>query len=779
MTSVRRLEREFGLLHVIMLGTAGTISASVFVLTGHVAGRMGPASVVLLVTLGLLNTSIALNYAELGTTYPVTGGALTYVREAYGAGLLSFLVGSLDCLSGAFYAALSAIGFAYSVQVLLPFLPIVPTALVVIGLFTLLNVLGTNYVGRAQLLLGGLLLTLLAVYVIGGLASPTGFTWETFMPDGELFIHDGFGANLMALFGAFSLVFNSFVGFEIIADDAEEVQNPNRNLPMAILISLGLVTFIYTIVVLVTLGTVPWFELAGSEKALSMAAEVSLPHWGTPLVAAAGIIATLTSCNTAILASTHEALTLGRNGLWPEFMSRLGRLRAPYAAASTVGAIAGLMTIVGVVEFLSYISSTGYLFVVFWASLAMVRLHKLFPDIERPFEAPLFPLTAYMAAGVSSLATAFASPTALAFLGGLVLLLMGFWYLRPVVNDMMARRAEAAGVARDRLLVAVANPRTAEGLVHLAGNLSEQRVGSPIEILAVAPVDHEDPPTVVDRLSNRYAHRQDVLLRRVSNTLGGGNVPFFTQVRMASGVAEGIMEEIEQRGDVRLLLMGWPGRLSEREIEAHPVTGLLEAAPVDMAVFINRGIVARPLRVLVPFGGGIHSRLALRLAMQLVEPQEGEVVALRCFLEAEAETGEAMVLDEEEVVDIAFEQAPVEDEEMHDEMMLAYESIEAELGEVPENMGVKVIHEPDVKEGILQELTEQEYDLVVMGAAVAHTLESDLFGSLTDAIAETLPLSVLLVRRHEPGPVNWMRRQVKEVVETAAEENAEDEAEEE
>jgi nucleotide-binding universal stress UspA family protein len=149
------------------------------------------------------------------------------------------------------------------------------------------------------------------------------------------------------------------------------------------------------------------------------------------------------------------------------------------------------------------------------------------------------------------------------------------------------------------------------------------------------------------------------------------------------------------------------------------------------------------------------------------------VVALRCFLESEEKSNEAVVLDEEEVVDVALEEAPVEDEEMHDEMMLAYESIEAELGEIPESLRVKVICESDIKAGILQELTEQEYDLVVMGAAVAHTLESDLFGSLTDAIAETLPLSVLLVRRHEPGPVNWMRRQVKEVVETATENGSE------
>jgi amino acid transporter len=85
------------LLQVVMLGTVGTIEAEIFVLTGYAAGLVGPATVLALIIGSLLSYSIALNYCELATAYPVTGGALTYVREAYGTNLLSFLVGCLDC----------------------------------------------------------------------------------------------------------------------------------------------------------------------------------------------------------------------------------------------------------------------------------------------------------------------------------------------------------------------------------------------------------------------------------------------------------------------------------------------------------------------------------------------------------------------------------------------------------------------------------------------------------------------------------------------------------
>lgn len=764
----RRLRRALNLPQVIMLGTAGTIAAEVFVLTGHVAGMVGPASVLALLLVGLLSANFALNYAELATTYPVTGGALTYVQEAYGNGLRSFLVGSLDSLSSAFYAALSAVGFAYSLRIFLPFIPIVPTALVVVLAFTVLNLFGVGNVGRAQMLLGGVLLALLGAYIVGALVQPEGFHWERFIPEGRFFIHNGLVGNLSMLLATIALIFNAFVGFELIADDAEEVSNPSRNIPIALLISVLTITLIYVLVTLVTLGTIPWPDLAGSETALTDAASRFWPGWGPALIGVAGIIATLTSVNTAMLSATREALTLGRLGHWPRFMCRLGRMRTPYMAIFCIGIVVALMCVVGLVDILSYISSSGYLFVMFWSGLGMIKLRRDHPDMPRPFKVPLFPLSAYIQVATCVVVIGFTAPVALLFGAGLLGLLTVVYYLRRPLAEMAVRRAVIAEESRDRLLVAVANPDTAEGLARLAANLSEQRPGSPVEILAVAPLDHERLPKAMDRLTSRYARQQDALLRRVSRALQGRNVPYYTELRLARGVPQGIMDETERRGDVRLLLMGWPGHLSPEQRTEHPVTHLLEEARVDMAVFLNRGIVERPRRVLVPFGGGIHSRLALRLAVDLVEPQDGEVVALRCYCGPQGDAGEPTVLEDGGEVDVAFEETPDEEAGIHDEMLLAREAIETELGEVPENLRVKVVAEADIQAGTLREVAEQQYDLVVMGAALAHSLKSNMFGSLTDAVAEALPTSVLLVRRHEPGAVTWVRRQVKEIVERTA-----------
>ena len=252
--SKRTLKRQLSLFQVIMLGTAGTLGSGIFVLTGHAADVSGPASILAILVGGLLSFSIAINYCELATIYPETGGAMTYVREAWGNGLLSFLVGSMDSISSTFYCALSAIGFAYSLSIFVPNIPMVFIAVIVIIFFVILNILGVTNIGNIQIIMGGFLLLAFVIYILYGFVSPNGFDKEIFLLDGKFFIFDNFFRNLSAFLRTIALLYAVYVGFEVIADDAEEVRNPNRNIPLAIIISLVIITVVYTLTVLVTLG---------------------------------------------------------------------------------------------------------------------------------------------------------------------------------------------------------------------------------------------------------------------------------------------------------------------------------------------------------------------------------------------------------------------------------------------------------------------------------------------------------------------------------------------
>lgn len=730
----RRLKRQLNLVQVVMLGTAGTVAAEIFVLTGHAAGIAGPAVVLALLIAGLLSYSVALNYCELATTYPVTGGALTYVREAWGTNLLSFVVGSLDCLSSTFYSALSAVGFAYSLQVFIPFLPIVPTAIVVTSVFVLLNILGVSKVGNTQIILGGILVLFIGIYIVSGVSLPGGFRWEVFTAGGTVFIYSGFWANLARIMATIALVYNAYVGFEVIADDAEEIKDPDRNIPSAILISLTLITLVYVLAALVTLGTIPWQELAGSETALTDAVRRFLPGWGVPMMAFAGMIATLTSVNTAMLSATREAFTLSRDGLLPRCMSRQGRFRTPYLAILVIGAIICFVAAIGLVDFLSYISSSGYLFVLFWASLAMVRLRKLYPDLKRPFKVPLFPLTAYLAAASCFLIVAFTHWRALLFGAGVITACSILYYVyRPIANAMAAR-TRTLELAKDRILIPVANPRTAESLVHLACILARASEDTSVCILTIVPVSSRIPRQIANRLVARLGLRQNALLGHIAEEAQARNVPLYTKLRIVSNVSQGILDEVHS--NVKLVLVGWPGRLDARTLADNPAKVVLQKARANVAVLVDRGLKGVQ-RILVPVGGGPHSRLAIRLAYEIAEQEEAQITALYCFGEAR------------------------QAEELEDGMLLLREIIEDELGSVPARITTRLAHADSVSGGILEETVRRQYDLIVIGASEEWLSRTRLFGSIDDQIAEESACSILLVRRYTPAVISWIRRQMK------------------
>ena len=484
--SKRKLKRQLSLVQLVMLGSIGTLGAQIFVLTGEAAAITGPATLLALLIGGLLTYSIAINYSELATSFPETGGAMTYVREAYGGGLLSFLVGSLDCLSSTFFTALTAVGFGYSLNVLFPIIPIVPAAILIIVVFSLLNIFGVSMVGRVQVGLGVVQLAIFGIYVVAGFASPNGFRWSTLVPNGQFFIYPDAWTNLAKMLRTIALIYIAYVGFEVIADDAEEAANPDRALPQAIIASVTVVMIVTLLMVSVALGTIPWYELAGSKTVLTDTVRQFIPGWGITLMAICGVVTMPTTINSTMLSATREAFTLGRDGAWPKVLTRLSPRRTPYAAIILVGVCSVLVAAVGLVDFLSYISSAGYMFVLFWATLAMIRLRKKYPDLRRPFKAPLFPLTAYIAAGTGILIVAFTDVRALLFGVGLLGVLAVLYYVTPPINKWVRSRARSAESDENLILVAASNPNTTKSLVHLGSIIAQASEDAYICVLSVA-----------------------------------------------------------------------------------------------------------------------------------------------------------------------------------------------------------------------------------------------------------------------------------------------------
>lgn len=735
----RKLLRQLNLMHVIMLGTAGTIAAEIFVLTGHAAGIAGPDAVLAIIIGGVLSLSIALNYCELATTYPVTGGAMTYVKEGFGNNLLMFLVGSLDGLSSTFYAALSAVGFAYSLKVFLPFMPIIPVSLAVIVLVGFLHIRGITQVGNLQIILGAFLLVVFGLYVVLGLTRPEGFNREIFLSGRALFENQSIWANLGRMLTTIALIYNAYVGFEVIADDAEEIQKPHRNIPVGILVSLGLTTVIYTLVSFVTIGVIPYQALAGSETALTDAAAVFWPRVGVPLMGAAGLVATLTSVNSAMLSATRETFTLSRDQVWPSGFSRLSRWRTPYASIIFVVVVSALITIIGVVDFLSFISSAGYMFVLVWASLAMIRLRKKYPNIERPFKTPFFPLTPILAAVSGVLIISFANPQALIFLGLVLVVLSAVYYIsRYFKHKTYVQSQLEEEIGGGRILIAAINEKTAVSLVKLASRLAEHQEDTNISLLSVVKVPTLPSDREVRELVEKSKANRRALLAATAPIAQKRNVAIATKTKIANNVESAIYKELKSHNPVRLVMLGWPSLDTKLKIPHNIIKEVMVNARKDVVVFRDRGINGLN-KVLLPLAGGPSARLALRLAMALAYQPTVHVTGLHLTPEG------------------------LDDEKMEDENLYIQEIVESELGGIPEWLEIKNTPAPSISAGIYQEIKEGAYDLMIIGAGSEVFSHRFLFGALNDAIIENVDCSILIVRRYQPEAAVWLRRQIRQL----------------
>lgn len=731
----RTLKRQLNLFQTIMLGSAGALGSGIFVLTGLAAQVAGPGAVIAVVLAGFLSFSIALNYSELATIYPETGGAMTYVREAWGKGLLSFVIGSMDSISSTFYTALSAVGFAYSLSVFFPPVPIIPVAVLVIILFVILNIVGVTRVGNAQIVMGVSLIFAFAVFIIAGFVSPDGFQVRTLFPNGRMFLSGSLLGNAGSIMKTIALIYAAYVGFEVIADDAEEVKNPNKNLPLAILVSIALITTVYSLTVIVTLGAVPWQAVAGSKTALSDAVRVFLPGVGVTIIALAGMVGALSSINTSMLSATRETFTLGRDGAWPVMLARLNRWRIPYVAILVIGAVSILITVIGVVDFLSYITSAGYLFVLFFSNMAMIRLRSKYPSIHRPFTAPFFPLTPILASLACLIVIVFSDLDAIIFTGAVIAFFVVYYYSKTYLQLRQEAHRRSLSPGRWRIILPFDNTRLMDGLMKLGALLAEAEKDTNMCLLEVLPgsagVGSEDVSVYLNKIK---AQRQNILKKFIAYAVDR-DVPMYSKMVVGETLVDGVINEVKNDDNVKLVLMKWPEVVPGGGAYHKSLIRLTEEVSVDLAVLKDRGI-EKVCNILVPVGGGLNSHLAVQLANKVAIEEQSHVNYIHVI------------------------PAGLDEEGWKDMISYLQEIIITQIGQIPPNASLQIRYAGSIQQAVLEECNTNVYELVMIGSAYEPEDDS-LFGQVCDEVAENAPCSVLIVRRHESATTAWLHHQAK------------------
>ncbi|CAG7844691.1 putative transporter [Pseudoclavibacter triregionum] len=348
------------------IGFASMIGAGLFAAFGPAAAAAGPALLVGLAFALVVAICNATSTAQLSAQYPTSGGSYHFGRERLGE-WPGFIAGWGFVIGKTASAAAMALTFAAYAAPAEWLKPVAVVALVALLVVNLLGITRTTAVAR---LLVGSVLALLAIVLVAAWleAGPAAATAVQAMP-AEIGAALGTGEGWLGALQAGGLLFFAFAGYARIATLGEEVREPERTIPRAIVTTLAIVAVIYAIVALTLLATVGPDAIASSHAPLELAV-AGLP-WAVPLVVVAAALASLGSLLAGLAGITRTALAMARNGDLPRPLAHVdGRRSVPDVALWTVGVGVVILILAGDIRTVIGFSSVGVLTYYLVANLA-------------------------------------------------------------------------------------------------------------------------------------------------------------------------------------------------------------------------------------------------------------------------------------------------------------------------------------------------------------------------------------------------------------------------
>ena len=437
-------ERKLGLFSAIMMGLSGAIGFEIFVLLNYAYFDLAGASMIsALFFCGIINLVTMFSYSELSAALPEVGGEYTYTKVAFG-GFISFMAGCLRWLASIFGGALAAIVFVSQLGVLFSvFAPsiqdlvLVNASLLIVGLVVILIVLAIRGVEEATTFIVG---AFLAIFVIF-LAMSLGYTLTP-----QNIVPEASGNSIAVFFATTAYLFPMFVGMRALVAGAPQIKNPGKNVPRALMITTVLLTVVYFVVAFVAVGAVPSDMpiTAESPPLLNMAAKEIMGPVGAILFALAGMFASVSSVGTAMSVQSSILGGMSRDGYLPNVLLKAHkRFGTRYVAIIASSLFVIFFGTSGAVVFLGYAASFGSLLVFALVNLSLIQLRRKQPRLDRPFKAPLYPLTPLAGIVMSILLLTFPivlrdvnAESALLSSLGMVAIVLVTYYLRMVKREV-------------------------------------------------------------------------------------------------------------------------------------------------------------------------------------------------------------------------------------------------------------------------------------------------------------------------------------------------------
>lgn len=415
----RDFRRVLGVWQLTAIGLGGIIGVGIFVLAGQqAAANAGPAVALSFILAGIASAAAALCYAEFAGLIPVTGSAYTYSYATLGE-LVAWLIGWDLLLEYALIVAAVASGWSgYVLNLFDAFGLHLPEALrgaphsgdgrvfnlvaaLVAMAVALLLIARTEWGARANTVVVAFKVVAVLIVIAVGAMHVNPANWQPFVPE-RIVDAEGVGRyGWQGIVTAAAVVFFAVFGYDTLTTAAEEAKNPQRDLPRAILLSLGISMALYIAITLVITGMVSYTQL-GNDAPVSQAFQALGMKWIGAAISATAVASILSVIFAFMLAASRIWFALSRDGLLPGWFAKVHpTYGTPHRTTLALGVFTALVAGLFPLDEVAKLVNIGVLsaFVVICSAVLVLRRRK--PDLPRAFRTPWVPVVPVVGIGFS------------------------------------------------------------------------------------------------------------------------------------------------------------------------------------------------------------------------------------------------------------------------------------------------------------------------------------------------------------------------------------------
>ena len=399
------LERSIGTFQLTLFGVGATVGTGIFFVLSSAVPEAGPATVISFIIAGIAAGLSAICYAEMASAVPVSGSTYSYAYTTLGEFVA---MGIAACLLLEYGVSISAVAVGWSgylnklldnlfgVQIpqalsaapwdTTPGLINLPAVILII-MCALLLIRGASESALVNTIMVMIKLGVLLLFCVIALTAFNTDHFQGFMDSGWA------GINAAA-----STIFFSYIGLDAVSTAGDEVKNPQKTMPRAIIGALLVVTSVYLLVTISALGAQPTEEFASEEQAnagLSVILEnLTGSTWASTVLAAGAVISIFSVALVVMYGQTRILFAMGRDGLLPSLFARVNpRTMTPVNNTVIVAVVVAILAGIVPLDYLLDMVSIGTLVAFITVSVGVIVLRVREPDLPRGFKVPLYPIT--------------------------------------------------------------------------------------------------------------------------------------------------------------------------------------------------------------------------------------------------------------------------------------------------------------------------------------------------------------------------------------------------